>query len=383
MLGTVKVTRMAADSPEVTDQADAVSYLDRFAYALDSVARDAHVDVGFSFVVMTRQHAAEIPAYVRECGVTSFKFWLTNPPSTRWGARVGMPLFPDDGTVFLGFRRCAEVGALAMVHAENGQIIDVVGAELAAEEEGLRAWEARFPGVLEASEIRKAAGFARATGARYYAVHVSSNEGLAAVDAARRDSTDVVAETCPQYLALDLESAFDSGPLAKFNPPIRRRADADALWTALAAGAIDAVGSDHVPNLRAHKIPDGSVESAIAGSAGVATLLPVLWTHGVATGRIAVERLAEIASAAPARAFGLYPRKGVIRPGSDADLVVVDPSARRTVDPAALASWADCSAYEGMELVGWPTMTILGGRLVAEGGRPVGEPTGTYLHRTA
>jgi dihydropyrimidinase len=382
MLGTVKVTRMADDSPEFTTEADAVSYLDRFGYARRSVEKDAHVDVGFSFIVMTRQHAREVPDYVRECGVTSFKFFATNPPSTRWGARVGMPVFPDDGTIFAGFRACGAVGAMAMVHAENGQVIDAIGPDLAAGRTGLAGWEARFPGSLEASEIRKAAGFARETGARYYAVHVTSKEGMAAVEAARREGTDLVAETCPQYLTLDVETHASRGPLAKFNPPVRRADDVAALWSAITSGAIQAVGSDHVPNLRATKIQDGSVENAIAGSAGVATLLPLLWTHGVGTGRIAPERLVEIASTNPARYFGLYPQKGVIRPGSDADLVVVDASAVRAVEPAALSSWADCSAYEGMALTGWPVVTVLRGTVVAEGGSPVGAPSGRYLARS-
>ena len=330
---------------------------------------------------MTRQHAREIPDYVRECGVTSFKFFATNPPSTRWGSRVGMPVFPDDGTIFAGFRACGATGAMAMVHAENGQVIDAIGTDLAAGLSGLAWWEARFPGSLEASEIRKAAGFARETGARYYAVHVTSQEGMAAVDAARREGTDLVAETCPQYLTLDVESDAARGPLAKFNPPVRRPADVAILWSAIASGAIQTVGSDHVPNLRAAKLQDGTVENAIAGSAGVATLLPLLWTHGVGAGLISPERLVEIASTNPARYFGLYPRKGVIQPGSDADLVVVDPATVRAVDPAALSSWADCSAYEGMELSGWPVVTVLRGRVVAENGKPTGNPEGTYLAR--
>lgn len=381
MIGTIKVTRMPDDSPEVTRPEDAVSYLDQFQRVRQRVDQTAHVDVAFSFVCMTPQHVDEIPAYVTECGVTSFKFFLTNPPSTASGGRVGMPVFPDEGTVFRGFRACAAAGALAMVHAENGVVIHVAGAELAAGREGLDAWEARFPGVLEASEIRKAAYFAQITGAHYYAVHVTSTQGLAAISEARRQGVAVSAETCPQYLVLDLENSVELGPLAKFNPPIRAPEHRQALWEGLASGAINAIGSDHVPNLRARKMPDVSVENAVAGSGGVATSLPLLWTHGVSTGRISIERLTELLCVSPARLFGLYPRKGIICPGSDGDLVILDPNERRTVDPGRLHSWADCSAYEGMELVGWPTLTILGGEVIAQEGQPVGPPRGRYLRR--
>ncbi|MBI4492461.1 MAG: amidohydrolase family protein [Chloroflexi bacterium] len=381
MLGTVKATRMGYETREVSRPEDVVSYLRVFEVGRRIAETEAHVDLGYSFYIMTREQAQEIPAYAQECGVRSFKFRLLNPPTSDSGARVGIPLYPDEGTVFLGFKRCAEVGALAMVHAENGQVIQAVGAELAAGKRGLEAWEARFPGTLEASEIRKSAVFARALGAHYYAVHVSSVEGLQAVRSARAEGGAVTAETCPQYLVLNLESHADQGPMAKFNPPVRHRADTEALWSGLADGTIQCLGSDHVPNLRARKVPDGSVERAVAGSGGVATLLPLLWTMGVAAGRLGLERLVELCCREPARAFGLYPRKGALQPGSDADLVIVDPARRQAVDPLRLHSWADCSAYEGLELIGWPRLTLLRGTVVAENGQPVGPPRGRYLAR--
>ncbi|HZU07604.1 MAG TPA: amidohydrolase family protein [Chloroflexota bacterium] len=381
LLGTVKVTRMGYQTHEISHPEDVVSYLEVFETGRQIANTKAHVDVAYSFVIMTRQQAEEIPAYVRECGVRSFKFFLLYPPTSEWGAWVGMPVFPDEGTVFLGFKRCAEVGALAMVHAENSQVIQALGSEFVAGREGLEAWEAHFPGLLEASEVRKAAFFARAVGAHYYAVHLSSAESLAAIEHARAEGTIITAETCPQYLVLTLESHAGLGPLGKFNPPIRRRIDAEALWQALQRGTIQCLGSDHVPNLRARKIPDGSMERALPGSPGVATLLPLLWTFGVAAGRLTPERLVELCCRGPAQAFGLYPRKGALLPGSDADLVIVEPEHRWTVDPVHLHSWADFSAYEGMELVGWPRLTLLRGQVVARDGQPVGPPIGRYLAR--
>jgi dihydropyrimidinase len=229
--------------------------------------------------------------------------------------------------------------------------------------------------------VRKAAYFARILRARYYAVHISSHEGLAAVAAARAEGAEVVAETCPQYLVLNLEEHASRGALVKFNPPVRHRRDAEALWGALAGGAIQCLGSDHVPNLRARKMPDASVESATAGGPGTGVLLPLLWTYGVAAHRIGPSRLVELCSENPARAFGIFPRKGALRPGSDADLVLVDPDTPRRVEPSRLHSWADFSPYEGLDLVGWPVLTLLRGRVIAQHGAPVGGPTGRYVWR--
>jgi dihydropyrimidinase/dihydroorotase len=398
MFGTVKAARMGFQTNEIARPEDVVSYLKVWEAGIKIASTLAHVDVAYSFIISTREQAQEIPEYVRECGVRSFKFFLTYPPTSEWGARVGMPLFPDEGTVFLGFRRCAETGSLAMVHAEHGQAIHAVGHELAAGKHGLEAWEAHFPGALEASEVRKAAYFARSVGVTYYGTHISSVEGLRAVEQQRQEGSSVIAETCPQYLVLNLEQHAERGALGKFNPPVRHRRDADALWNALGRGAIQCLGSDHVPNQRARKLGlslqhgqtgghnssisgDGSVEHAIPASPGVATLLPLLWTHGVTAGRITPERLVELCCEAPARAFGVYPRKGTLMPGADADLVIVNARETRPVDPARLHSWADFSAYEGMELAGWPRLTLLRGQVVAENGEPVGTARGRYLAR--
>lgn len=378
IISTVKAPRLT----EGGEVGSVGSYLDGFEPVCRAIESGAHVDVAFSFVVMTPQHADEIPAYVEGCGVRSFKFFLLCPPTSEWGKRVGMPIFPDEGTVFKGFQACAATGSLAMVHAENRQITEALTAGSGAVLADAAAWEARFPAAFEASEIRKAAHFARMTGAPLYVVHVSSAEGLRAVEAERAAGAEVTAETCPQYTTLTLEDDGDRGALVKFNPPVRRRSDAAALWEGLASDRIQCTGSDHVPGLRGpHKQLDEGIGEALPGSPGVATLLPLLWTRGLEAGRFGLERLVAIASTNPAKAFGLYPRKGELAPGSDADLVVIDPGDRRAVRAGELHSWADWTAYEGMELSGWPSLTVLRGAVVARDGQPVGRPNGRYLPR--
>jgi dihydropyrimidinase len=382
MLGTVKCMRMGYTMKPVAEPADAVSYLAAFPDARRIADEDAHVDVGYSFIVMHDAHADEIPAYVKECGVTSFKFFLTYPTVSEWGARVGMPLFPDEGTVYRGFRAAAATGSLVMIHAENNLVGRVLEPELVASgRHDLGAWEAHYPGALEASEIRKAAYFARLLGCHLYPVHVSSAAGLAAVRAARAEGVTITAETCPQYLVLDLDDEAERGLTIKFNPPVRACAEADVLWAGVADGTLGCLGSDHVANLRERKVVAGDVWRTLPGSPGLATLLPLLLDQGVRAGRITLERLVAVCCEGPARAFDLYPRKGTLQVGADADLVLVDLAQRRAVDPAALHGWSDFSAYEGMELVGWPTLTMLRGRVIMRDGVPEGPPTGRYLAR--
>src|SRR5262249_36479485 len=154
--------------------------------------------------------------------------------------------------------------------------------------------------------------------------------------------------------------------------PLRQRAEADALWAALVDDTISCLGSDHIPNQRALKLAPGDVWRTLPGSPGLATLLPLLLDRGVRTGRLTLERLVALCCAGPARAFDLYPRKGTLQVGADADLVLVDLTRRRTVDPATLPGWSDFSAYEGIELVGWPTLTLLRGQVIARDGASVG-----------
>jgi len=149
----------------------------------------------------------------------------------------------------------------------------------------------------------------------------------------------------------------------------------------VADGTLTCLGSDHIANLRARKIVSGDVWRTLPGSPGLATLLPLMLDRGVRAGRITLEQVVAICCEGPARAFDLFPRKGALRVGSDADLVLVDVDQRRTVDATALHGWSDFSAYEGMELRGWPTLTMLRGRVIMRDGAPIGPPTGCYLAR--
>jgi dihydroorotase-like cyclic amidohydrolase len=185
----------------------------------------------------------------------------------------------------------------------------------------------------------------------------------------------VFGETCPQYLVL--HDRHPAGLLAKCAPPVHGLEDNEALWRALADGTIDCVGTDHIHQSRARKLVEGDVWRTNAGVPGHETLLPLL----LSAGRLPLPRVAAVTSANAARAFGLWPRKGAIAVGCDADLTLVDLGRRRVVRAADFVTSADFTPYEGMELTGWPALALLHGRVIMQDGRPVGPPAGQYLWR--
>jgi dihydropyrimidinase len=353
------------------------SYHDVFPLARKAMDELAHVDVGLSYVVMDARHAREIPQYAEQHGVRSFKFFPGNAGPGPWSGRVGMPVYGDDGVIVLGFREAARIGALAMIHAENQHVARALQPELASSSD-LVAWSRHSPGWAEAEAVGRAALFAAETGARLYAVHLTSADAARAVARAKAERpAHVIGETCPQYLVL--HDRHPAGLLAKFVPPVHDRADNEALWQALADSTIDCVGTDHIPQPRARKVVEGDVWRSGAGAPGHETLLPLL----LSAGRLPLPRVAAVTSANAARAFGLWPRKGAVAVGFDADLTLVDLGRRRVVRAADFVTSADFTPYEGLELSGWPVMTILRGRVIMRDGRPVGPPTGRYLWRDA
>jgi dihydropyrimidinase len=231
---------------------------------------------------------------------------------------------------------------------------------------------------VEAAAVRRAAELARETGASLYVVHLSSREGLEAIRAARAAGADVQAETCPHYLFLDSARLTDGSEAAQdfvCQPPLRGEADRTALWQAVASGEVEIVSTDHCPFTRAARRRGTDPATAgwrdftriPGGLAGLETRVGLLY-QGVREGRIGLERWVDAVAGAPARLFGLGGRKGALRPGHDADLVVFDPSATRTLDAASLHSRSDHSAYAGLEVTGWPALTVSRGRVVARDG---------------
>lgn len=332
-----------------------------------------------------RGTGAEAPAAVdtplaalwRE-GVFGFKAFL---------APSGVDEFPAVGEAEL--RRAlpllARLDAPLLVHAELPARLDegwADGAD-AARCRSYAAWLASRPPAAEAAAIELVAGLAGEHDARVHVVHVSSEEGVAAVRRARRDGVRLSAETCPHYLCGCAEEIADGATAWKCAPPVRERRHREALWQALGDGDLDLVASDHSPSPPAGKhLGSGDFARAWGGIASLQLLLPATWTEARRRG-VRLERLAEWLCAAPARVAGLGGRKGALAPGHDADLVAWDPDALFTVDPAKLYHRHPVTPYAGRELAGLVRRTWLRGVEVFDGHEVAGPPRGELLRRMA
>jgi dihydropyrimidinase len=308
------------------------------------------------------QQLAEVPD-VFELGVRSFKFFM---PYIKEGWTT------DDYHLMKGMDMLAELGGLAMVHAENGGAVDYLEDKYLT---GPDASPDRFvdthPAATEEEAIFRAIRMAEVAGCPLYIVHNTTARAMRHIREAREEGLPVFAETCPQYLTLTEEIIQERGALAKIGPPIRTVEDQAALWDALAEGTIQVVGTDHAPK---DKDVDGDFLEQPFGSPQIETLLPLVYDGGVNTGRISPVRVAQVLCEDPARIFGLYPQKGTIAVGSDADLVVFDPSQEFTIRFENQHSNAGYTLYEGRTVLGWPEMSFQRGRRVLWQGEIVAEP---------
>jgi dihydropyrimidinase len=281
------------------------------------------------------------------------------------------------GDYLEALRRAAAAGSTVLMHCEDAAVIGCCCEVLRRRGDLAPSFypEAR-PVHAERAATERAMAFGAATGATIYVVHLSSAAALESCRRARATGVSVHVETRPIYLQLTRERyAEPDGAKYAGAPPLRSEADRDAMWDGAADGAIDTVCTDHAPWTLADKLdPALDATDLRQGMAELETMLPVLWSTGVRTGRLTVERLVSLLSTAPARLFGMYPTKGAVAVGSDADLVVLDPDATRTVDGTAMQSRAGWTPYDGWDLTGWPEVVLSRGEVVVAEGRVLGEP---------
>ncbi len=317
-----------------------------------------------------KNQSHEIPDAVHE-GVTSFKMFMTY-------AKLGW--MTDDYQLMRTLDLIAQAGGLGMVHAENGLATDYLQDKtIAVKVDPKEAFLDTRPAVLEAEAIHRAIAMAQVAGCALYIPHMTAELGINVVAAARTNGVCVYAETCPQYLTLTHDDLLERGPLLKIGPPLRHESDRAALWHALATGTIDTVASDHAAK---QKSEDDPFFEAPYGSPQVETMLPLVFDAGIHEGRITIERLVKTMCENPARIFGLYPKKGTIRPGSDADVVVFDPRAECTITQSSQHSHAPYTAYEGRTHRGAPTVVIARGEVLVEDDQLIGSGVRGRFHRT-
>jgi dihydropyrimidinase len=340
------------------------------------------IDCGFHMAVTDLREGGSLEELARlpEQGVTSDKLFMAYK-----GA-----LMVDDETLFRTMEVAAETGALVMVHAENGDAIDVlIKQALAAGNTAPHFHALTRPPELEGEATNRAIQLARVAGAPLYVVHVSCREAVEPIARAREQGWDVWGETCTQYFFVDytyLERPDFEGAKYVYTPPPRPQENQEILWHAIRSDILSVVSTDHCAFLWDGRKSMGKDDfSKIPnGAPGLENRLHMIHEFGVRTGRFSLNRMVELLSTNPAKLFGLYPRKGTIAPGSDADIVIFDPEKRHLITVATQHSKSDYNLYEGTEVTGSPETVLLRGNVLVENGDLVAEPgVGQFVERAA
>ena len=340
----------------------------------------ALIDMGYHMAVtdLTEGGSLEELASLPEQGVTSYKLFMAYK-----GA-----LMVDDETLFKTMEVAAETGALVMVHAENGDAIDVLVKKALAAGHTEPHWHALTrPPETEGEATNRAIQLAHVAGAPLYVVHVSCRESVEPIQRARDAGWNVWGETCTQYFFVDytfLERPNFEGAKYVYTPPPRAKENQDVLWNAVRTDVLSAISTDHCAFSWAEQKAMGKDDfSKIPnGGPGLENRLQMIHTFGVREGRITLNRMVELLATNPAKLFGLYPRKGTIAIGSDADIVVFDPEKKVMIAAATQKSRSDYNLYEGTEITGSPETVLVRGTIVVDGGELKVEPGfGQYVAR--
>ena len=352
--------------------------------ALDTWVRKAEakatIDYGFHMIVTDLPDARieEMNSLIRD-GVTSFKLFMAYP---------GV-LMVDDGTIFKAMKNASRYGGLVCMHAENGSVIDLIVKEALAQGKTAPKYHALTrPTTAEAEATGRAIALAEIADAPVYIVHLSCAEALSKVREARDRGIPAYAETCPQYLFLSIED-YDrpgfEGAKYVFTPPLREKWNQEELWRGLAQDHLQVISTDHCPFCfkEQKELGRDDFTKIPNGGPGVETRLSLVYNGGVRTGKITLNRFVELVSTAPAKMFGLFPRKGAITVGSDADVVLFDPEAEATISASTHHMRIDYSLYEGWRVRGVPRKVFSRGRLIVDGDTFLGRAgAGSFVRRS-
>jgi dihydropyrimidinase len=343
-------------------------------------AGKAVIDYGFHMVIrqLNQQVLPEMDLLVRDEGVSSFKLYMAYPGD----------LMVGDAEIFRILQRSGENGGLVCMHAENGDVIDLIVKKALAEGKTAPRYHALTrPTKAEAEATHRAIALAEMVGVPVYIVHLSCADALEEVRDARQLGLPVYAETCPHYLFLSIEE-YDrpgfEGAKYVMTPPLREKWHQDVLWKGLAGRDVSVISTDHCPFCIREQKEIGLNDFSLIpnGAPGIESRLMLVYDGGVRQGRITLNRMVELLSTNPARLMGLYPRKGTIAPGSDADLVIFDPEAKLVLSAKTHHTKVDYNLFEGREVTGVPITVLSRGQTVIENRAFVGKPgNGKYIKR--
>ena len=339
------------------------------------------IDNGFHIAITDlagQERLDELATLPDEHGVTSYKLFMAYKDS----------LMVDDETLFRAMQVAAESGALVMVHAENGDAIEVLmGEAIAAGNTSPRYHALTRPPETEGEATNRAVQLARVAGAKLYVVHVSCAESVEPIAIAREKGWDIWGETCTQYFFIDqafLEKPDFEGAKYVYTPPPRPKQNQEILWNAVRTNVLQAISTDHCAYLFKGQKDAGKDDfrQIPNGGPGLENRLQMIHHFGVREGRISLNRMVELLCTNPAKLFGLYPRKGTLAVGSDADVVVFDPDKRVTISASTHHSRSDYNLYEGTEVQGSPETVLLRGNVIVDGDQLLAKPgSGQFVKR--
>jgi len=358
---------------------------DSYKKSLDSqllASSNSHyIDYAIHASIFTKQQADEMQFCI-EKGITSFKLYMN------LGSDIGhVYMDMDPGKSILKeakvevneeivrnvVENAAKLGRPVLVHAEDYELCSC-GIRTAKEKkkDGLSAWSQSRSPDSEVKAIQTVSKIARDCNCTLYFAHIGSAGALDQIKQERQNGTKIFVETCPHYLTLSYEK--QEGYLAKVMPPIRTLTDISSVWQAVKANQVDTIGTDHVANQLGLKLGGDDVWSALAGFPGIGTILPILLSEGVNKDRITLDQLIRLTSMNAAKIFGMYPKKGTLEKGSDADITLIDLKKEKKVSSELFGGYSDYVVYDGWNLKGWPVKTIVRGELIAEDFQVLGKP---------
>lgn len=346
------------DMPNVNP---ATSTVEAFNMKLEAAEKKSYVDFGIYAVILQENINDLVP--LRDAGVVGYKIFL--------GATVGNIPAPDDGMMYDAMKVVAGTGLRIGFHAENNEIINHRIGQLKAQ--GImdpKAWAEARPNVAEADAIAKLIRFAEYTGVKVHIYHMSSKEGVELVAAAKAKGVDITAESGPHYLLTDVSLMDKVGSMLKMNPPVRYKEDSEKLWEGLLDGTVEAIATDHSPHTMEEK--NKNIWDAIPGFCGVETSVPLMLT-AVNEGRMTLNQYVKVASEGPAKIWNMYPQKGSLNIGTDADLTIVDMEKEGVIKIEELHSKNKISPFDGFKVKGMPVCTIVRGQFVMKDSEIVGQ----------